>query len=353
MPLPVNGGKGGHAEEIRIDFTKELKEDVVLYEEYAVIAKFIILFEVEEERNHALTNRNWFVNTHAIYIQPWMPHFDPTPLAGYSEPVWICLYNLLLEYWSEELWEKIGRTLGTLLETDFDDEEDICKSTQMRIVVVKSIPESITLVSECGEWIQKVEIEKNLVRCPRCGRKFHGEKECKMYVRKARNVPRKPTQTWRRKLEERKKMVESQGKEKNKEDEQTHMKERKESEILLMVDEGDKENRMDNIEIAIEKDGEMMGKENNFESIKVNINGSRNNAEEDCRGTSSREKGLSDTKFDYKRGSNDEPFQTDELDNIDPRCISQSANVLLGKAKGVRGKRSNKQKKRTEQKRKE
>ncbi|GLJ50071.1 hypothetical protein SUGI_1064930 [Cryptomeria japonica] len=214
-----------HAEEILIDFTKELKEDVVFWEEYVVIAKFIglnrlrkdiknwvecnwgkrtvakfiakgffvVLFEEEEERNHALTDRIWFVNTHVVYIQPWMPHFDPTPLVGYFEPVWIYLYNLLIEYWSEELWQKIGRTLGTLLEIDFDDEEDICKSARMRIAVVKSIPESITLVSECGEWIQKVEIEKNLARCPRCGSKFHGEKECKMYVRKARNVPRKPT----------------------------------------------------------------------------------------------------------------------------------------------------------------
>ncbi|GLJ50081.1 hypothetical protein SUGI_1065190 [Cryptomeria japonica] len=179
---------------------------------------FVVLFEEEEERNHALTNRNWFVNSHAVYIQPWTPHFDPTPLVVYSELVWIQLYNLPIEYWSEELWEKIGRKLGTLLEIDFDDEEDICKSARMRIAAVKSIPESITLVSDCREWIQKVEIEKNLARCPRCGRKFHDKKECKMYVRKARNVPRKPIQTWRRKIEESKKMVESQGNEKNKED---------------------------------------------------------------------------------------------------------------------------------------
>ncbi|GLJ36982.1 hypothetical protein SUGI_0748830 [Cryptomeria japonica] len=98
---------------------------------------------------------------HAVYIQPWIPHFDPTSLAVYSEPVWTRLYNLPIEYWSEELWEKIGRMLGTLLEIDFDDAEDICKCARIRIAVVKSIPESITLVSEYGEWTQKVEIEKN------------------------------------------------------------------------------------------------------------------------------------------------------------------------------------------------
>ncbi|GLJ16004.1 hypothetical protein SUGI_0265060 [Cryptomeria japonica] len=157
MSLPVSGEKGGHAEEIQIDFTKELKEDVVFGVEHAVIAKliglnwsrkdikkwvecnwgkitvikfiakgfFAVLFEEEEEINRALIDRNWFVNTHVVYIQSWTPHFDPTPLVVYSEPVWIRLYNLPIEYWSEDLWEKIGRTLGTLLETDFDDEEDI------------------------------------------------------------------------------------------------------------------------------------------------------------------------------------------------------------------------------------
>ncbi|GLJ50080.1 hypothetical protein SUGI_1065180 [Cryptomeria japonica] len=41
MSLPINGGKGGHAEKIRIDCSKELKEDMVFWEEYAVITKFI------------------------------------------------------------------------------------------------------------------------------------------------------------------------------------------------------------------------------------------------------------------------------------------------------------------------
>ncbi|GLJ29784.1 hypothetical protein SUGI_0588180 [Cryptomeria japonica] len=130
MPLPFNGGKGGHTKDIRIDFSKELKKDVVFWEDYAVIAKiiglnwprkemrnwvecnwgkrtvtkfiakgfFVVLFEEEEERNRALTYRNWFTKSHAVYIQPWMPHFDPTPLAIYSELVWIRLYNLPIEY---------------------------------------------------------------------------------------------------------------------------------------------------------------------------------------------------------------------------------------------------------------
>ncbi|XP_057840094.2 uncharacterized protein LOC131049990 [Cryptomeria japonica] len=206
----------------------------------------------------------------------------------------------------------------------------------MRIATVKRIPESIILVSKCGEWIQKVEIEKTLTRCPRCGSKFHGEKECKMYVKKARIVLQKPIQTWRRKREESKKMVELQGNKINKEDVQTHMKEGKELEILPLLNEGDKENMMENMEIAKEKDGGNKGKETNFESLEGNIIGSSNNTEEDCRGISSRDKGLLDTKFDYERGSDDELFQNDKLgsvrnllDIIDNKITEEDNSMLM------------------------
>lgn len=42
--------------------------------------------------------------------------------------------------------------------------------------------------------------------------------------------------------------------------------------------------------------------------------------------------------------SEEEYDKDDELDIIDPRCIIQLSNALLGRVKGRRGRRSNKQK---------
>ncbi|GLJ07403.1 hypothetical protein SUGI_0066230 [Cryptomeria japonica] len=297
MPILVNGGKGGHAKDVRIDFSKELKEDVVFWEDFAVIAKiiglnwprkeirnwvecnwgkrtvmkfiakgfFVVLFEKEEERNKVLIERNWFILSHAVYIQPWAPHFDPTLLVVYSKPVWIQLYNLPIEYWSQEIWEKIGRTLGTLLKTHFDNVEDICKCAHMKITAVKKIPERITLVLEFGEWSQKVEIDKEISRCMR-----------------------------------------------------------------KITDEN-----------AVTEIGEIRMKEIKAGTCKGNLFDCSINIEEVFRDFVSKGKGLLYTEFEYERGL-DEPYIIDELENIDPRSISQSANVLLGKTKGVRGRRSNK-----------
>ncbi|GLJ39260.1 hypothetical protein SUGI_0801140 [Cryptomeria japonica] len=134
-------------------------------------------------------------------MQPWSSNFDPLPLAVYSAPIWIRLYNLPIEYWSEVILEKIDRTLGTLLGVDFDDEDDLCKYASLRIAVVKRIPESVTFLTSRSEWRQQVDIEKETKQCPRCGSKFHRLDACKMFVRKGRNVLRKPTQFWRWKLE--------------------------------------------------------------------------------------------------------------------------------------------------------
>lgn len=71
------------------------------------------------------------------------------------------MYNLPKEYWGEKCLEKIGRSLGTLLEID---EEIIKKDSyvyaRLKLAAVKEIPSQISLVSLVGIWMQQVEIEK-------------------------------------------------------------------------------------------------------------------------------------------------------------------------------------------------
>ncbi|GLJ25158.1 hypothetical protein SUGI_0481230 [Cryptomeria japonica] len=183
-PLVVNGGledftgksKGRlHEEkdEIVVDLMEEMEEDRQFWEEQAVIARiiglnwsrknirswledklgdrivikfipkgfFVVLFENQSERDRILNQENWFADKHTVYFQPRTPNFDPIPLVIYSCPIWICLYNLPIEYWGEVFLEKIGRMLGTMLEIDVDDEDDLCKYVRLRITIVRRILE--------------------------------------------------------------------------------------------------------------------------------------------------------------------------------------------------------------------
>ncbi|GLJ24945.1 hypothetical protein SUGI_0477430 [Cryptomeria japonica] len=96
--------------------SKNWGDDIVV--KYIPKGFFVFVFSQESERCRILNQENWFVNGNPIYLQPWSLNFDPTPLAVYDSPVWIQLYNLLIEYWDDVVLEKIGRSLGTLLEVD-------------------------------------------------------------------------------------------------------------------------------------------------------------------------------------------------------------------------------------------
>ncbi|GLJ55287.1 hypothetical protein SUGI_1186410 [Cryptomeria japonica] len=180
--------------EIVVDLMTEMEEDRKLWVEHVVIARmlslnwsrknirswveekwgdqivikflpkkfFVVLFEKGFERDRILNQENWFAEKHAVYLQPWTPNFDPIPLAVYSCPIWIRLYNLPIEYWGEVFLEKIGRMPGTVLEIDFDNEEDLCKYARLRIVVVRHIPNFIMLCASNGVWRQQVEVKKEI-----------------------------------------------------------------------------------------------------------------------------------------------------------------------------------------------
>ncbi|GLJ53373.1 hypothetical protein SUGI_1138080 [Cryptomeria japonica] len=170
---------------IEIDLTEEVANERAFFEKQAVITRFIgpkmsrktihdwadnnwgkrivvkflpkgffiVVFTKESKRNHILEKENWYLGNHPLYIQPWTPNFNPTPLVVYEELVWVRLFNLPIEYWSDSSQEKIGRTLGTLLEIDEEIiENDLYTYKRLKIVVVKTIPQSITILALDGEW---------------------------------------------------------------------------------------------------------------------------------------------------------------------------------------------------------
>ncbi|GLJ53489.1 hypothetical protein SUGI_1141170 [Cryptomeria japonica] len=112
----------------------------------------VVVFAQESERCQILNQENWFVNGNPIYLQPSSPKFNPIPLAVYDSPVWIRLYNLPIEYWDDVVLEKIGRSLGTLLEVDEQIiENNLYKYARLWIVAVQRILSHITLSTKLGD----------------------------------------------------------------------------------------------------------------------------------------------------------------------------------------------------------
>ncbi|GLJ37699.1 hypothetical protein SUGI_0765770 [Cryptomeria japonica] len=79
---------------------------------------FKMIFTTEDEKERILLGWIWKMKGDPLYLEKWFPNFNPLDFHPYDSPVWVQLYNLLIEYWCEESLEKMGRLLGTLLEID-------------------------------------------------------------------------------------------------------------------------------------------------------------------------------------------------------------------------------------------
>ncbi|GLJ40780.1 hypothetical protein SUGI_0843340 [Cryptomeria japonica] len=332
-------GKGSFTSGIEIGLTKSIENEKLIFDQHVIITKFIgpklsikeihawvvehwgrhimikflpkgffvVVFSNEYDRDHIINLQNWFRDEHPLYIQPWTPNFDPTSMAVYDKPVWIRLYNLLIEYWSKVCLEMIGRSLGTLLEIDEEIVEgDLYTYARLKLAAIKTIPSLVMLLTADGGWKQHMEIEKEIGVFSRCGSKFQSTDKCRLFVRKAFKRPhKKPKQVWKAK-------------------EKTQ-----EPETLLL--EGPKF-----IKSGANKD---VSSENPNQDIPLDGNLIPNNDTvvypiEDP----TTEEVLQESDSDTAEPSSDDYG----LNNVDPRYTSQSANIILGRAKGTRGRKSHK-----------
>ncbi|GLJ15001.1 hypothetical protein SUGI_0244910 [Cryptomeria japonica] len=126
----MDAGKCSSTGGFKIDLTKSIENEKLIFNQHAIIAKFlgpklsrkeiharvlehwgrntmvkfipkdffVVVFPNGDHRDHIINLQNWFRDEHPLYIQSWTPNFDPTSMAVYDKPVWTHVYNLPIEY---------------------------------------------------------------------------------------------------------------------------------------------------------------------------------------------------------------------------------------------------------------
>ncbi|GLJ26786.1 hypothetical protein SUGI_0522410 [Cryptomeria japonica] len=101
---------------------------------------FVVIFTFEEEKERILQGGVWALNDLPLYIKKWHPNFNPAKLNPYDKLDWIRVYNLPIEYWLEEYLEKIGKSMGTLMEIDVQVAEgDSFLYAHLKLATVRTI----------------------------------------------------------------------------------------------------------------------------------------------------------------------------------------------------------------------
>ena len=69
---------------------------------------FIFEFITKEDRDLVFKSGPYFMGSQGLYINRWMPNFDPTVDVPKEVPVWVRLPNLLVHCWNFHSLQKIG-----------------------------------------------------------------------------------------------------------------------------------------------------------------------------------------------------------------------------------------------------
>ena len=56
--------------------------------------------------------RYWHIEMASVLLKRWSPLFDPEREQIGASPLWVRLSGLPLQYWSEEVFMRIGNALG-------------------------------------------------------------------------------------------------------------------------------------------------------------------------------------------------------------------------------------------------
>lgn len=194
--------------------------------------------------------------------------------------------------------EHIGHPLGTLLEVDENIiNNDSYLYARIKLVAIQKMLDFINLKLGNSSWKQSIEVEDQPLECMKCGFKNHSMMDCRVFVR--------PAKVWRKK--------------ENVTVSKTTIRPKDKSMVKSTLTSLRMDKEVGEFSLA------------HFDQPQV----------KDCsKEIISFSHYRLDLEVENDRDSSEDHL-VDELDNIEARCISQLANILLGKAKGGRGSKLN------------
>ena len=161
---------------------------------------FIVVFDLAEDYQRALTGGPWFWGSAGLFLTPWFPDFDPSTAVITKLPIWVRLPNLPAHLWHTSVFIAIGDTLGRFLAVDSSRKEHglytyarMCAEVDLS----KGLPEQINLKIGDFHWTQSLDYENTAFRCRHCHQTGHLQSTCTQLLGKKKNLTRKPkSKSW-------------------------------------------------------------------------------------------------------------------------------------------------------------
>ncbi|XP_016207912.1 uncharacterized protein LOC107648623 [Arachis ipaensis] len=138
---------------------------------------FIVRFYSQKDLDFALTGGPWRIFYHYLAISFWKPNFNPMEAIIDHIAAWVRLPRLAIEYYEEEMLNKIGNILGRNLKVD-SNTADKCRGKFARLCVELDLTESLVSQYSINRVRYIVEYEEIYNICFSCGMVGHEKSNC-------------------------------------------------------------------------------------------------------------------------------------------------------------------------------
>ncbi|XP_020699283.1 uncharacterized protein LOC110111654 [Dendrobium catenatum] len=129
-----------------------------------------------------MTNGPWFVNGKIIGMDKWSQNFSTNSLKGLTVPVWIRLPNLPLQCWDNINLYRVASMVGKLYLIDgsmFQWGRREFGRVCVQIQQDNKLPLGVLAEGKAGRFYQRIEYERVLNFCFKCGLIGHNCEDCK------------------------------------------------------------------------------------------------------------------------------------------------------------------------------
>jgi len=141
---------------------------------------FALRFVHADHTNWVLSSF-WHFEHAPVLLKHWTPLFDPEIEQIGIGPVWIRLPGIPLQYWSEDIFRRIGNAIGTFMDYDKSYQQTGMMAYARLLINLDTrggIQEYITIQWRDTARKQIIDYEGILYRCQRCHKVGHLYKDC-------------------------------------------------------------------------------------------------------------------------------------------------------------------------------
>ncbi|XP_052192519.1 uncharacterized protein LOC127801414 isoform X15 [Diospyros lotus] len=139
---------------------------------------YLVNFSLPSDYDEVRYGFPWTIDDHYIVLLRWDPNFKPSEAIISLVAVWVRLPELQVQYYDEEILQKIGELIGEEVVKIDNCTRNRTKCKYARLCILIDLGKPVIPMIEIGGALQPIQYEGLHLLCYTCGRYGHRQHHC-------------------------------------------------------------------------------------------------------------------------------------------------------------------------------